>query len=165
MSRSSGLRRRLANLFALTLAAFLGASLTATPAQAAYGPAQPVDIQLRGYSSSGYTTLVGRLVGSVRFDDGNSLYRLDLTLCRQSSYTSTRLTVNVNGASHQWYLREDGYRPDACGGGHGLSGVVNVDVPYAGVVQNIGLVYEGLHFSGSTATPVSRSAFYDNPFN
>ncbi|MFE9749560.1 hypothetical protein ACFYOT_32000 [Saccharothrix saharensis] len=151
-------------LSAATLAVVLGASLAATPAQAAYGPAQPVDIQLRGYSGS-YTTLVGRLVGSVRFDDGNSLYRLDLTLCRQSSYTSTKLLVTVNGAAHQWYSREDGYRPEACGGGHGLSGVVNVDVPYAGVVQNIGLVYEGLHFSGSTATPVSRSAFYDNPFN
>ncbi|WP_141975515.1 hypothetical protein [Saccharothrix saharensis] len=151
-------------LSAATLAVLLGASLAAAPAQAAYGPAQPVDIQLRGYSG-GYTTLVGRLVGSVRFDDGNSLYRLDLTLCRQSSYTSTKLTVTVNGAAHQWYSREDGYRPAACGGGHGLSGVVNVDVPYAGVVQNVGLVYEGLHFSGSTATPVSRSAFYDNPFN
>jgi hypothetical protein len=164
MSRSSGLRRRFTTFFALTFAVFLGVSSTATPAQAAYGPAQPVDIQLRGYSG-GYTTLVGRLVGSVRFDDGNSLYRLDLTLCRQSSYTSTKLTVNVNGAFHQWYSREDGYRPEACGGGHGLSGVVNVDLPYAGVVQNIGLVYEGLHFSGSTATPVSRGAFYDNPFN
>lgn len=160
----SGLRRRLTALSAFTLSAFLGASLAAAPAQAAYGPAQPVDIQLRGYSG-GYTTLVGRLVGSVRFDDGNSLYRLDLTLCRQSSYTSTKLTVTVNGAAHQWYSREDGYRPEACGGGHGLSGVVTADVPYAGVVQNIGLVYEGLHFSGSTATPVSRGASYDNPFN
>lgn len=164
MPSSSGLRRRLTHLAGLTLAVLLGASLTATPAQAAYGPAHPVDIQLRGYSG-GYTTLVGRLVGSVRFDDGNSLYRLDLTLCRQSSYTSTKLTVNVNGAFHQWYSREDGYRPEVCGGGHGQSGVVNVDVPYAGVVRNIGLVYEGLHFSGSTATPISRGAFYDNPFN
>ncbi|MEU4745261.1 hypothetical protein AB0G02_33025 [Actinosynnema sp. NPDC023658] len=153
------------NLVALTLAAFLGASLAATPAQAAYGAPQPVDIQLTGYSSSGYATKVGRLVGSVRFDDGNSLYRLDLTLCRQSSYVSTKLTVTVNGAAHQWYSREDGYRPEACGGGHGLSGVVNVDVPYGGVVQNVGLVYEGLLFDGSTAKPVVRSAFYDNPFN
>jgi hypothetical protein len=24
----------------------------------------------------------GRLVGALRFDDGNSLYRLDVTLCR-----------------------------------------------------------------------------------
>lgn len=165
MSRSSGLRRRFTNLFALTFAVFLGVSSTATPAQATYGPAQPVDIQLRGYSPSGYQTLVGRLVGTVRFDDGNSLYRLDLTLCRQSSYTSTRLAVNVNGAQHRSYLREDGYRPDVCGGGHGLSGVVSEDVPYEGVVRNIGLVYEGLHFSGSTATPISRGAFYDNPFN
>ncbi|XVS67393.1 hypothetical protein ACQPYE_15435 [Actinosynnema sp. CA-299493] len=164
MSRSSGLRRHLTTLFALTSAVVLGVSLTATPAQATYGPAQPVDIQLSG-SSGGYTTLVGRLVGSVRFDDGNSLYRLDLTLCRQSSYTSTKLTVNVNGAFHQWYSHHDGYRPAVCGGGHGMSGVVNVDVPYAGVVQNIGLVYEGLHFSGSTATPVFGGAFYDNPFN
>lgn len=164
MPRSRGLRRHLTTLSALTLAAFLGASLTAAPAQATYGPAQPVDIQL-SRSSGGYTTQVGRLVGTVRFDDSNSLYRLDLTLCRQSSYTSTNLTVNVNGAFHQYYSREDGYRPEACGGGHGLSGVINVDVPYSGVVQNIGLVYSGLHFSGSTATPVSRGAFYDSPFN
>ncbi|MFI9007992.1 hypothetical protein ACIGNX_12245 [Actinosynnema sp. NPDC053489] len=164
MPRSSRLRR-LTNLAALTLAAFLGAALAAAPAQAAYGPAQPVDIQLKGYSPSGYTTLVGRLVGTVRFDDGNSLYRLDLTLCRQSSYTSTKLTVNVNGAYHRYYSGEDGYRPEACGGGHGQSLAVNADVPYAGVVRDLTLVYEGLHFSGTTATQVSRSASYDNPFN
>ena len=165
MTTTSGLHRRLANLFAVTLAVLLGVSLAATPAQAAYGPAQPVDIQLTGYTSSGTATSVGRLVGSVRFDDSNSFYRLDLTLCRQSSYVGTKLTVNVNGAFHQWYSHEDGYRPAVCGGGHGLSGVINADVPYSGVVQNVGLVYEGLFFTGSTAKPVARGAFYDSPFN
>lgn len=162
MARSSGLRRRLTHLFALTSAVVIGTSLAATPAQAAYGPAHPVDIQLRGYSPNGSATLVGRLVGTVRFDDGNSPYRLDLTLCRQSSYTSTKL--NVNGAYHQWYSSEDGFRPEVCGG-HGLSGVVNVDLPYSGIVRNVELVYQGLYFSGSTATPIGNSRILDNPFN
>ncbi|MEU7530382.1 hypothetical protein AB0A74_31960 [Saccharothrix sp. NPDC042600] len=133
-------------------AALFAATATATPAQAALGPAQPVDIQLRGYSSSGHVTQVGHLGGTIRFDDGNALYRLDVTMSRQSSYVDTKLRVDVNGAPHHYFYE---------------SGTLNADFPYPGTVQNVRLVFEGLYFDGATNTAktVTRSAFYDNPYN
>jgi hypothetical protein len=164
MSSINRLPRRLTAYCAVALAVILGATLTAVPAQAAYGPAQPIYIQLQR-TSSGYTTQVGRLVGTLRFDDGNSLYRLDVTLCRQSSYVDTTLSISVNNTLHQRLSRRDEIlRPDVCGG-HGISGVINADFAYSGTIYNIGIGYEGLHFDGSTARSVGGSAFYDNPFN
>lgn len=141
----------------LRLAGFVGAALvagvvTAAPAQATLDAGQPVDIQLRGYSSTGIETQVGRMVGTIRFDDGNSLYRLDVTMYRQSSYVDTKLRVEVNGVTHQNFYQ---------------SGTIAADFPYPGVVQNVRLVFEGLYYDGSTnrVKTITRSAFYDNPFN
>ncbi|MFT7841803.1 hypothetical protein Q5530_37180 [Saccharothrix sp. BKS2] len=133
-------------------AALFCAAVTTAPAQAALGPAQPVDIQLRGYSSTGAETQVGRLTGTIRFDDGNSLYRLDVTMNRQSSYVDTKLQIDVNGTAHQAIYQ---------------SGSLYQDFPYPGTVQNVRLTYEGVYFDGATNTAkiVKRSAFYDNPFN
>jgi hypothetical protein len=165
MSSINRLPRRLTAFFAVTLAVLLGATLTAVPAQAAYGPAQPIYIQLQRTSSSGYTTQVGRLIGTLRFDDGNSLYRLDVTLCRQSSYVDTILSIRVNNTLQQRFSQRDEIlRPDVCGG-HGISGVINADFAYSGPIYNIGIGYEGILFDGSTATSVGGGAFYDNPFN
>jgi hypothetical protein len=142
----------LLRLAAIIGAAVLGTTMAAAPAQAALGPAQPVDIQLRGYSSAGYETQVGHLSGSIRFDTGNTLFRLDVTMNRQSSYVDTKLRIDVNGATHQSIYQ---------------SGSLNADFPYGGTVQNVRLVFEGLFFDGATNTAktVTRSAFYDNPYN
>ncbi|MFI9815987.1 hypothetical protein [Saccharothrix variisporea] len=143
--------------FLLRLAGLLGAALvagavTAAPAQATLGPAQPIDIQLRGYSSTGIETQVGRMVGTIRFDDGNTLYRIDATMYRQSSYVDTKLRIEVNGATHQNFYQ---------------SGTISADFPYPGVVQNVRLVFEGLYYDGATnrVKTITRSAFYDNPYN
>lgn len=162
-------RRRAARPLAAT--ALAGAVLATTlcvaaPASAAYGSPQPVDLQLRGYSSSGYEYLVGRLVGTVEFDDGNSGYRLSLTLCRQSSYTNPNVRIGVNGTPYQTFSPSDEQRrPGVCGGGHGMSGVIGGDFTYGGVVRNLSIGVEGILFDGSTAKTVSRGASYDNPFN
>jgi hypothetical protein len=133
-------------------AVLFGLTVVAAPAQATLGSAQPVDIQLRGYSSTGYETKVGHLYGTIRFDDGNSLYRLDVMMERQSSYVDTTLRIDVNGAPHQAIYQ---------------SGTLNADFPYSGTVQNVRLTFQGLYFDGATnrAKTVSRPAFYDNPFN
>ncbi|WP_309114260.1 hypothetical protein [Saccharothrix sp.] len=144
--------RTLLRLAGTVAAALVATTVATAPAQAALGPAQPVEIQLRGYSSSGYETKVGHLSGTIRFDDGNALYRLDVTMNRQSSYVDTKLRIDVNGAPHQHFYQ---------------SGTINADFPYGGTVQNVRLVFEGLYFDGATNTakPITRSAFYDNPFN
>ncbi|WP_143532733.1 hypothetical protein [Saccharothrix sp. ALI-22-I] len=165
MTSMNKVRRRLTGLFTITLAMLFTAALVAAPAHATYGPPQPVDLNLRGTSSTGLITPVGRLVGSVQFDDGNSYYRLDAIACRQSSYVEPTIKIDVNGALHQWFSSSDGIRrPEVCGG-HGMSGAVNVEFAYSGIIYNIKVTYEGLYFEGSTAKPISKSRTYDNPFN
>ncbi|MDQ2583907.1 hypothetical protein [Saccharothrix yanglingensis] len=133
-------------------AALLSATVAAVPAQAALDAGQPVDIQLRGYSSTGAETQVGRMTGTVRFDNGNSLFRLDVTVERQSSYVDSKVRIDVNGSSHEHVYQ---------------SGVIARDFPYGGTVHNVQLTLEGLYYDGATnrTKTVTRSAFYDNPFN
>jgi hypothetical protein len=158
------LRQRLAAVVALTLAAMCATLLAAAPAQATYGPGQPVDLQLHS-SSNGVQVLVGRVVGTVQFDDGNSQYWLSLTVCRQSSYTVPNVTIYVNGAVAQRFSPQDDVRRPAICGGFGLSGVVDGGFSYNGVVQKLSVGIEGVHFDGSTARYVSAGALYDNPYN
>ncbi|MEJ2859440.1 MULTISPECIES: hypothetical protein [unclassified Saccharothrix] len=142
----------LLRLTGMLSAALVAGAISAAPAQATLGAAQPIDIQLRGYSSTGVETLVGRMVGSIRFDDGNTLYRIDATMYRQSSYVDTKLRIEVNGSPHQYFYE---------------SGTIAADFPYPGVVQNVRLVFEGLYYDGATnrVKTITRSAFYDNPYN
>jgi hypothetical protein len=165
MSNAQKFRRRLAQFGAVTLATLAVSPLGASPAQATYGPAQPVSLQLSGQSGS-TQTLVGRAVGTIQFDDGNSSYLLSLTLCRQSSYTAPTLTIYVNDVQQSSFSGDDGVRrPDSCGGGHGMSLAINGAYSYPGVVQKLRVKIDGLYFSGSTASDKSASATYDNPFN
>ena len=165
MSLTSGLRRRLARLLAVTAAMLFVTSLAAAPAHAALGPPQPVSMQLRAYTSTGVEYLVGRVVGTIQFDDANTAYNLSLTVCRQSSYVSPNVRVFVNGAYAGYFAGEDGTpRPSICPG-HGMSGVINGTFTTGGTVQNVSITITGLFFNGSTATEKSKSAFYDNPFN
>ncbi|MFC6021761.1 hypothetical protein ACFP2T_37055 [Plantactinospora solaniradicis] len=169
MAPTSTMRRRLTRLLTTALAALaatlLMTSLTAAPAHAAWGAPLTVDLQLRSYSN-GYEYRVGRVVGTVQFDDGNSHYLLSLVLCRQSSYTVPNVRIGVNGAPHQSFSNQDDQRrPESCGGGHGMSGTISGAYAYGGVIQNLTVGIEGIHFDGSTARYVSNGAFYDNPFN
>lgn len=69
---------------------------TATPAQAAWGPAQPLTLQIRHYYPTGSSIQIGWVEGTVQFDDGGSALRYNLTFCRQSSYMLPYMTINVN---------------------------------------------------------------------
>ncbi|HEV8561122.1 MAG TPA: hypothetical protein VGR06_32760 [Actinophytocola sp.] len=158
----NGLGRRLSGFLVGVLVAFFAATLSAVPAQATLGPPEPVDFQLTG-SWNGVVIQVGRLVGSLQFDDSNSLYRLDLTVCRQSSYTAPNVSVSVNGIP-QSVPHGPPLRPDLCPPREpswGISGLLT----YNGVINNISLKIDGLFFDGSTATPKSKGRTYDNPFN
>jgi hypothetical protein len=159
-------RRRLVALLAATFAALFVTSLAAAPAQATYGPPNPIDIQLRSQDSYGNVYLVGRVVGNLYFDDGSSAYHLSLTLCRQSSYTTPHLHVLVNGVEHRFFSGSDGVaRPGVCGDRWGQSLAIESGHSYAGVIQTLGFTIEGIHFDGSTARDIVRSRAYDNPYN
>ncbi len=133
-------------------AALLCATVAAVPAQAVLGSGQPVNVQLHGYSSTGTQTQVGRMTGSIRFDSGNSLFRLDVTVERQSSYVDSKVRIDVNGSTHEHVYQ---------------SGVIARDFPYGGTVHNVQLTLEGLYYDSETNTTktVKRTASYDNPFN
>ncbi|WP_117208948.1 hypothetical protein [Allorhizocola rhizosphaerae] len=165
MTMASRSRRRVFGVIGATLAALFVMSVAAAPAHATLGPAQSVDIQLRSYSDSGGEYLVGRVVGTIQFDSGNTQYRLAVTICRQSSYTSPNMRIYVNGTPGPVYAGEDGVRrPHICGG-HGLSNVVDGLFTYGGTIVGISVTIEGIHFDGSTARTVSKGRYYDNPFN
>lgn len=142
----------LLRLSGVLAALLLSAAVAAVPAHAALDSGQPVNIQLRGYSSTGAETQVGRMVGTVRFDSGNSLFRLDATVERQSSYVDSKVRIDVNGTAYEYIYQ---------------SGAIARDFPYGGTVYNVQLTLEGLYYDGATNTvkTVKRSAFYDNPFN
>lgn len=160
-------RRVLTFLAATFAAAAVATTLTAAPAQAAWSSAYPVNIQLTSYSSSGGVYQVGRVVGSLWFDSGNSAYQLSLIMCRQSSYTNPNVRISVNGSSHHSFSPSDGTRrPESCGGGHGMSGVISGVYSYSGVVRNLTVTISGIHFDfPNVAKDVVRSSTYDNPFN
>jgi hypothetical protein len=158
------LRRRLITLLVVTVAALAGTSVMATPAQAAWGPQQPLEIQLIS-NPNGSEYRVGKVTGSVRFDDGNSMYHLSIVICRQSSYTFPNVRVFANGQPQGTYSSEDGVaRPSVCGDRWGMSLGVNQVISYPGL-RSISVAIEGIHFDGSTAYYVYGGAFADNPFN
>jgi hypothetical protein len=146
-----GLRRRLTGVLVGVLAVFCVTTLSAVPAQATLSAPIPFDFQLTG-SWNGTIILVGRASGLLQFDDSNTFFHLEATICRQSSYTAVTLYVYVNGGYYTQFSASD------CTG-------VNNNFPYAGIIMNITLRFDGLFFNGQTAFPKSKSGFYDNPFN
>jgi hypothetical protein len=167
MPSISGLPRRLLKFLTTAVAAtVLATTLTAAPAQAAWSSPYIVDIQLRSYTSIGTEYLVGRVVGTLQFDDGNSQYLLSLIMCRQSSYVNPNVRILINGATHQWFSPSDNTRrPESCAGGHGMSGVISGVYAYSGVIPSLTVSIAGIHYDGSTAKDIVRSSFYDNPYN
>jgi len=167
MPSISGLPRRLIRLLTTAFAAtVLATTLVAAPAQAAWSSPYTVDIQLRSYTSTGTEFLVGRVVGTLQFDSGNSQYQLSLIMCRQSSYVNPNVRILINGATHQWFSPSDNTRrPESCAGGHGMSGVIGGVYTYGGIIPSLTVSLSGIHFDYPNAKDVVRSSFYDNPYN
>ena len=160
------LRHHLARILTVAMAALFVASLAPAPAHAAYSSPVTVNIQLRSYDASYNLYLVGKVYGTIQFDDSNRRYRLSLVVCRQSSYVAPHVTVYVNGAYHHSGVNWDQVRrPEICDDYWGNSGTINGDFTYSGVVRNVTIQIRGLHFDMYTAREVIREGTYDNPFN
>jgi hypothetical protein len=157
--------RRVISAVGVAVTALSVLVLAPVPAHATLGPTIPINIQLSRYYNGG-DYLVGKVVGTIQFDDGNTSYRLAVTVCRQSSYTSPNVRIFLNGVAGYIYSGEDGIlRSAACGGGHGMSYVINGLFTEGIVVRFVGISIEGIHFDGSTATTVTGGAGWDNPYN
>ncbi len=164
MTMASRLRRQVISVIGVAVAALSATLLAPAPAHATLGPALPIDVQLRSYYNGG-EYLVGRVVGTIQFDTNNVQYKLSVTVCRQSSYTSPNVRIYVNGTQSSTYSGEDNIRRQICSG-HGMSFVIDNTFTAGGaVVRFVGIGIEGVHFDGSNARFVSGGAGYDNPYN
>jgi hypothetical protein len=166
MILGSSLRRRVISVIGVAVTALSVSMLAPVPAHATLGPPSTVNIQLTKPWPGGGTILVGRVTGTIQFDDGNTAFKLSVTVCRQSSYTSPNVRISVNGVSGGVWTGEDNVRrPQACGGGHGLSFVIDGTFTRASVITRAGISIQGVFFDGSTATSVSGGQGFDNPYN
>ena len=158
--------RRAGSVFGVAVAALLVTTLVPTAAHATLGAAQGIDIQLTTISN-GNIYKVGRVYGTVQWDDGNTQYRLDVTVCRQSSYTSPNVRLFVNGVAGGAYSGEDNVnRSSICGGPWGLSYAISGTFTAGGaVVRGLGIGIATVFFDGSSARDVGGGGFYDNPYN
>jgi hypothetical protein len=154
-------------LTAITFLGIFSTFLTARPAEATLGPAIPYTLQVRGQFQSGLIQELGRAVGTVQFDDGNSYYHLSFVLCRQSSYASPLLMVSVTGTGSggsQIFSGITTLRPDICGG-HGQAYVFDGGFAYNGIIRSLTFTLEGVFMNGSNAERPRRTVTIDNPYN
>ncbi len=90
------LRRGVTRSFILSFAMLAATVVAPAPAQAAYAPPIPLTMQIIGSTSGGASLTLGRVQGSVQFDDGGNLLRYEALMCRQSSYQLPYMTIDVN---------------------------------------------------------------------
>ncbi|MEV7804231.1 hypothetical protein AB0O28_14920 [Microbispora sp. NPDC088329] len=145
---------------AAAIVAMTAALLPLSPAHAAYGPDQPVYLQL--VSNDGNATQLALLEGTVAFDDGNTKYRYSLRLCWQHAYPSPYYSTYVNGS----------YFSGPVTGSSSASGCQSVsyssgEVNYGGIVRNIRFDVTGGWFgsNGQYQMRTKSTATYDNPYN
>lgn len=160
MTTVNRLRTHLIRLLTVALAAVVAASLAPAPAHAALGSPIPVQIQLQSQGSAGGVYQVGRLEGTLQFDSSKTSFRLSVQVCRQSSYTPPNVTIYVNGAVHQVITPNS---PHACGPTN-TSGRIDQDFHHGGVINNVTISLQGIHFDMWTAKEIVRSRSYNNPF-
>ncbi len=147
-------------LTAAILAALALIILPASPAHATYGPDQPVYVQL---NATGGGPMLALLQGTVAFDDGNTRYRYNLTLCWQSAYPQPYFLINVNGSTTQSPVYTGMSSAPGCQFVYNYS----ADVNFGGTVQNVRFDVTGGWFasSGQYMMRTRSSATYDNPYN
>ncbi|MEV4514203.1 hypothetical protein AB0K00_35245 [Dactylosporangium sp. NPDC049525] len=159
--------RRVMRLLVTAAAAIGVIALPAVPAHATYGP-QFGTVHWQLLNSNG-NQLIGSIDGTVEFDDGNTMFRYSLTMCRQNSFTAPYAYVYVNGTyAFPLYPAYTGL--PACGGASALGGVVTGEVVPGGVVRNVTVEFHGSYYgSGSNGYPLweqrQRSILKDNPYN
>lgn len=158
-TRSRG--RRLAASVALAGGAIATALLPTTPAHAAYGPDQPVYVQL--VSNDGNATPLARLEGTLAFDSGNTKYRYSLTLCWQSAYPAPSFRVIVNGTTTNYPTSTGTTTKSGCQ----VTTVYNNEVNFGSTVRNVRFDVTGGWFgtNGQYQMRTKSSSTYDNPYN
>jgi len=158
-TRSRG--RRLAASVALAGGAIATALLPTTPAHAAYGPDQPVYVQL--VSNDGNATPLARLEGTLAFDSGNTKYRYSLTLCWQSAYPAPSFRVIVNGTTTNFPSSTGTTTKSGCQ----VTTVYNNEVNFGSTVRNVRFDVTGGWFgtNGQYQMRTKSSPTYDNPHN
>ncbi|HEX6682477.1 MAG TPA: hypothetical protein VF062_06755 [Candidatus Limnocylindrales bacterium] len=155
----------------LPLALLAALIFPAAPAQAAWAAELPLNIQVLYYYYPSGSAQLGRVDGTVQFDDGGSALRYNLTFCRQSSYSLPYMTINVNsyvigGRKYATWITNI-YPPYAgysssqpC---YGQTGTVYGEFTYANF-SNVEFLLYGSTFVGSTFTTVSQDRIYYNPY-
>ncbi|WP_433499062.1 hypothetical protein ACQP1K_01505 [Sphaerimonospora sp. CA-214678] len=153
--------RRLTTSTAIAVCALATAILPLTPAHAAYGPDNPVYVQL--VSNDGNATQLARLDGTLAFDSGNTKYRYSLRLCWQHAYPAPSFTIVVNGTSTVWPVQTGTTSVAGCS----QTFVYNTEANFGSTVRNIrfdvtgGWFYPGNNYQMRTKS----SGTYDNPYN
>ncbi|MCK2215856.1 hypothetical protein MF672_018945 [Actinomadura sp. ATCC 31491] len=145
---------------ALLLAAIATALLPLTPAQAAYGPPNPIILQV----NAGDGTLLARVEGTVAFDDGNTRYTYSLVLCRRSSFQAPYVRIYVNGAYRDSLYWNPSTTVPWCQYA-GFASPHSAEVDYGALVQNVRFELIGSSFPNNVYKEHHSSTTYDNPYN
>lgn len=167
----SVLRRGATKALLLSLAMLVTLIAPAAPAQAAWGAQLPLTLQIMHYYPTGGSVQVGRVEGTVQFDDGGSALSYSLTFCRQSSYMLPYMTINVNsyvvgGRKYATYITNvypnyTGYSSTApC---YSTTGTASGAFTYADFWNVEFLVY-GSTFEGQSYVVESQDRIYSNPY-
>ncbi|MBP2705042.1 hypothetical protein JOL79_14595 [Microbispora sp. RL4-1S] len=156
--------RRLATSIALAITASAFTFLLGTPAHAAYGPDQPVYVQVIANDGSGMQ--LARLEGTVAFDDSNTKYRYSLSLCWQSgAYPQPSFLINVNGSA----TNSPVWTGTTSAAGCQQVALYSAEASFGGPVYNLRFDVTAGWFSSSHGyqymTRTKSSGTYDNPFN
>lgn len=153
-------RSRVRSLVAVACAALVTALLPLTPAHAAYGPDQPVLIQLNATDPT--NTQLARLEGTVAFDDGDTMFRYSLRLCWLHAYPAPSALVVVNGTTAHWPVFTGTTSTPGCQQTYLYAAEVNTGA----VVANVRFdVTGGWFYPGNQYNTRTKSYTYDNPYN
>lgn len=148
---------------AIAAAALVTAVLSVTPAHAAYGPDQPVYVQVTANDGTGLQ--LARLEGTIAFDDSNTKFRYSLRFCWQSAYPQPSFVAVINGSTTA-YLANTGY---TTAGGCQQVRLYDSAVTSGTVIRNLRFDVTAGWFSSVNyyqyMTRTKSSITYDNPFN
>ena len=166
----SVLRRGATKALLLALA-MLATLIPAAPARAAWAQQLPLTLQIMHYYSSGGSTQLGLVTGTVQFDDGGTALQYSLTFCRQSSYAVPYMTINVNsftagGRKYGTYITT--VYPDYTGYSstppcYSTTGTAFGQFTYADF-WNVEFIAYGSTFEGQSYVVESQDRIYSNPY-
>lgn len=146
---------------AIVLTTLVAVLLPLTPAHAAYGPPQTVNIEVRGWNGN----KLSLLYGTIQFDDGNQKFQYDLYICRENSYAFPNVWRRINNTINVpiYYTSGPHTIPQCVYSAYRAVG----EVTHPSTIQNVTLGIEavGVGPDGYTFVRYQKEKTYDNPFN